>query len=111
MPHAYYLPQKEFVDRVQVHRGIKRGTRDVPFLWTICMYHFLHRLLATLSIAWIHDHIVVFTDDLHFRCIAHSQLTALEALEDLATLLCALRAAAFRVNTQKSVAILRLVGK
>ena len=60
---------------------------------------------------WIRDHVVVFADDLHFRWIVHSPHTTLVALQDLDMLLCDLRAAGFRVNTQKSVAIMRLVEK
>ena len=111
MPHTYCIPYKDLVARIRASRGIKQGARDAPFLWTICMYHFLHRLLANHSMEWIRDHIVVFADDLHFRWIVHSPHTALMALHDLDLLLCDLRVAGFRVNTQKSVAIMRLVGK
>ena len=43
------------------------GTRNAPLLWTICIYHVLHRLLDIQSMDWIRDHIVVFADDLYFK--------------------------------------------
>ena len=57
--------------RIRASRGIKQGARDAPFLWTICMYNFLHRLLANHSMEWIRDYIVVFALQMDCAFPAH----------------------------------------
>ena len=61
------------------------------------------------SHTWLHEHMVVYADDI--RWIIRSTAQALEGLIDLQNVLMTLQAFGFNVNLHKSVAMLRLQGK
>ena len=60
---------------------------------------------------WLHEHMVVYADDIHLRWLIRSIAQALEALTDLQHVLMTLQAFGFIVNLQKSIAMLRLQGQ
>ena len=68
-------------------------------------------LQTNYSHTWLHEHMVVYADDIHLRWIIRSTTQALEALTDLQYVLITLQAFGFHVNLQKSFAMLRLQEK
>ena len=110
-PHQYCISHKELVGMFQVSGGIKQGSKDAPFFWTISMYLILHDLLAQYDQAWITNHVLIYADDIHLRWIITSPSEGLAALHDLSFLLRVFRAYGLRINQQKSVALTRMVGR
>ena len=111
LPHEYCLLHKELLGRIRASRGIIQGAKDAPLMWTVCIYLFCHELLANHNLEWIRDHVVIFADDLHFRWIFTSVQDGLAALHDLSHLIFSLQTAGFRVNPEKSAAMMQLTGK
>ena len=110
-PHKYCISHKELVGIFQASGGIKQGSKDAPFFWTINMYLKLHDLLAQYDHAWITNHILIYADDIHLRWILTSPSEGLAALHDLSFLLRVFSAYGLRINQQKSVALTRMVGR
>ena len=110
-PHKYCIPFKQLIGQIQAHRGIKQGAKDAPFLWTLTMSLVLVDLQTKYSPIWLHEHMVVYADDIHLRWIIRSTAQALEALIDLQHVLMTRQAFGFNINLHKSVAMLRLQGK
>ena len=110
-PHKYCIPFKQLIGQIHAHRGIKQGAKDAPLLWTLTMSLVLVDLQNKYSHQWLHEHMVVYADDIHLRWIIRSTAQALEALTDLQHVLMTLQAFGFNVNLHKSVAMLRLQGK
>ena len=107
-PHKYCIPFKQMIGQIQAHRGIKQGAKDAPLLWTLTMSLVLVDLQTKYSHTWLHEHTVVYADDIHLRWIIRSTAQALEALTDLQHVLMTLQAFGFNVNLQKSVAKLHI---
>ena len=82
-----------------------------PLLWTLVMSAILLDLKARFSLEWLHDHVVVYADNVHLRWIITSPPHALEALTELQHVLDTCSAFGLKINMQKSFAILRLVGR
>ena len=95
-PHRYCISHKELVGMFQASGGIKQGSKDAPFFWTISMYLILHDLLAQYDHAWITSHILIYADDIHLRWIITSPSEGLAALHDLSFLLRVFRAYGLR---------------
>ena len=110
-PHKYCIPFKQLIGQIQAHRGIKQWAKDAPLLWTLTMSLVLVDLQNKYSHQWLHEHMVVYADDIHLRWLIRSTAPALEALTDLQHVLMTLQAFGFTVNLQKSVAMLRLQGQ
>lgn len=102
---------KQFIGHVIARRGIKQGSKDAPLLWTLVMSAILMDLQARFSLEWLRDHVVVYADDVHLRWIIMSQPQALEALSELQHTLDRFNAFGFKINMQKSFALMRLVGR
>ena len=68
-------------------------------------------LQARFSLAWLRDHVVVYADDVHLRWIILSLPQALEAISELQHTLNIFSAFGLKINTQKSFAFMRLVGR
>ena len=71
-PHKYHIPFKSLVGTIDASRGIKQGSTDAPILWTLCMYLIMQELLQRYSHAWLHDHLIVYADDVHLRWTLNS---------------------------------------
>ena len=99
------------IRQIQAHRGINQGAKDAPLLWTLTMSLVLVDLQNKYSHQWLHEHMVVYADDIHLRWLIRSIAQALEALTDLQHVLMTLQAFGFIVNLQKSIAMLRLQGQ
>ena len=110
-PHKYCIPFKQLIGQIHAQRGIKQGAKDAPLLWTLTMSFVLVDLQGRYSHTWLHEHMVVYADNIHLRWIIRSTAQALEALTDLQHVLMTLQAFGFHVNLQKSIAMLRLQGK
>ena len=110
-PHKYCVPFKQLTGQIQAQRGIKQGAKDAPLLWTLTMSLVFVDLQGRYSHTWLHEHMVVYADDIHLRWFIRSTAQALEALTDLQHVLMTLQAFGFNVNMQKSIAMLRLQGK
>ena len=63
-------------------------------------------LQGRYSLTWLHEHIVVYADDIHLRWIFRSTAQALEAFTDLQHVLMIFYAFGSHINMQKSVAML-----
>ena len=75
------------------------------------MYLIFHDLLAQYDHAWIVNHILMYANDIHLRWIIISPSEGLAAMHDMSFLFRIFRAYGLRINQQKSVAIIRLMGK
>ena len=95
--HAYFIPHKELIGKIQATGGIKQGSKDAPLFWNLPMYLILQDLLAQY--------------DFHLRWLVHSTVDGLQAIHDLTFLLRVFGAYGLRINPPKSVALVRLVGK
>ena len=82
-PHKYCIPFKQLIGHITACRGIKQGSKDAPLLWTLVMSAILLDLKARFSLAWLRDHVVVYSDDVHLRWIIQTPSHALEALTEL----------------------------
>ena len=110
-PHKYHIPFKSLVGTIDASRGIKQGSTDAPILWTLCMYLIMQELLQRYSHAWLHDHLIVYADDVHLRWTLNSTADGQCALGDLAHILHTFRSYGFNINATKSVVLFRAVGK
>ena len=110
-PHKYHIPFKSLVGTIDASRGIKQGSTDAPILWTLCMYLITQELLQRYSHAWLHDHLIVYADDVHLRWTLNSTADGQCALGDLAHILHTFRSYGFNINATKSVVLFRAVGK
>lgn len=110
-PHKYHIPFKSLVGTIDASRGIKQGSTDAPILWTLCMYLIMQELLQRYSHAWLHDHLIVYADDVHPRWTLNSTADGQCALGDLAHILHTFRSYGFNINATKSVVLFRAVGK
>ena len=66
-PHKYYIPHKKFVGEISASRGIRQGSKGGPILWTLCMHLMLSNLAARFLCQWLHDHLLIFIDDIYLR--------------------------------------------
>ena len=66
-PHKYYIPHKKFVGEISASRGIRQGSKGGPILWTLCMHLMLSNLAARFLCQWLHDHLLIFINDIHLR--------------------------------------------
>ena len=111
VPHKYHIPFKSLIGIIDASRGIKQGSTDAPILWTLCMFLIMKELLQRYSHEWLHDHLIVYADDVHIRWTLHSIADGLDALGDLAHILHTFRSFGFNINPTKSVVLFRAVGK
>ena len=65
----------------------------------------MQELLQRYSHAWLHDHLIVYADDVHLRWTLHSIADGQSALGDLAHILHTFRSFGFNINTTKSVVL------
>ena len=82
-PHKYYIPHKKLVGEILATRGIRQGSKDGPILWTLCMHLVLTDLVARYSYTWLHDHVIIYADDVHLRWRTRQIADGLTALSDL----------------------------
>lgn len=75
------------------------------------MHLVLTDLAAHFSHRWIHDHIIIFADDIHLRWDMQRLSDGLAALTDLDHILQVFRMYGFSINLDKSVVLFRVVGK
>ena len=66
-PHKYYIPHKKLVGEILATRGIRQGSKDGPILWTLCMHLVFADLAARYSRTCLHDHVIIYADDVHLR--------------------------------------------
>ena len=110
-PHKYYIPHKKLVGEILATRGIRQGSKDGPILWTLCMHLVLTDLAARYSYQWIHEHVIIYADDVHLRWRTSQLADGLTALSDLDHILRVFRMYGFSINLDKSVVLFRAVGK
>ena len=99
------------VGTVDASRGIKQGSTDAPILWTLCMYLIMQEFLQRYSHEWLHDHLIVYADDVPLRWTLNIIADGQCALGDLAHILHIFRSFGFNINATKSVVLFRAVGK
>ena len=75
------------------------------------MYLIMQELLQRYSHTWLHDHLIVYADDVHLRWTLHSIADGSSALGDLAHILHTFRSFGFNINSTKSLVLFRAVGK
>ena len=75
------------------------------------MYLIVKEFLQRYSHAWLHDHLIVYADDVHLRWTLNSIADGQCALGDLAHILHTFRSYGFNINATKSVVLFRAVGK
>ena len=109
--HKYYIPHKKLVGEILATRGIRQGSKDGPILWTLCMHLVLADLAARYSCTWLHDHVIIYADDVHLRWRTQRLSDSLTALSDLDHILRIFRMYGFTINLDKSVVLFRAVGK
>ena len=68
-------------------------------------------LLARYSHIWLHEHLIVFADDIHLRWYIRSHEDGLQALTDLSFVLTLMKSYGLRINVQKNVALCRVIGR
>ena len=110
-PHKYYIPHKKLVGEILATKGIRQGSKNGPILWTLCIYLVLADLAARYSCAWLHDHVIIYADDVHLRWSTKRLSDGLTALSDLDYILRVFRMYGFTINLDKSVILFRAVGK
>ena len=110
-PHKYYIPHKKLVGEILATRGIRQASKDGPILWTLCMHLVLSDLAARYSCTWLHDHVIIYADDVHLRWSTQRMSDGLIDLSDLDHILRVFRLYGFTINLDKSVVLFRAVGK
>lgn len=110
-PHKYYIPHKQSIGEIVSTRGIRQGSKDGPILWTLCMHLVLTDLAARFSHRWLHDHLIVFANDIHLRWDMQRLSDGLAALSDLNYILKAFQMYGFSINPDKSVVLFRVIDK
>ena len=112
-PRMYFVPVpfKDLVGSLQANRGIQQGFKGAPTLWTLCMSLIMMDLLARFNLKWLHDHLIVFADDVHLRWTLHTPQDGFQALTDLSFVLNLLKSYGLRIDTTKSVALCRVIGR
>ena len=110
-PHKYYIPHKKLVGEILATREIRQGSKDGPILWTLCMHLVLSDLAARYSCTSIHDHIIIYADDMHLRWSTQRLSDGLTALSDLDHILRVFGMYGFSINLDKSVVLFRAIGK
>lgn len=75
------------------------------------MSYILLDLKSRFSLSWLHEHIIIYADDVHLRWIINSHPQALNALIEFQHMLDVLKTYGFQINMTKSVAIMRLIGR
>ena len=110
-PHKYCIPFKRLIGHVTASRGTKQGSKDAPLLWTLVMSYILLFLKSRFSLSWLHEHRIIYADDVHQRWIISSHPQALNALAEFQHVLDVLKAYGLQINMTKSVATMRLVGR
>ena len=110
-PHKYHIPFKSLIGTIDASRGIKQGSTDAPILWTLCMHLIMQELLQRYSHQWLHDHLIIYADDIHLRWTLNSIADGQCALGDPAHVLHTFRSFGFNINAAKSVVLFRAVGK
>ena len=102
-PHPYYILYKTLVGNITATRGIKQGSTDAPMLWSLCTHLILFDLLHRYSHTWLHDHAIIYADDVHLTSVADGHT----ALSDLSHILHTFNAYGFRINAAKSFVLFR----
>ena len=110
-PNQYYIPFKDLVGHLITTRGIQQGSKAAPLLWSLYMHLLMVDLLARYSHTWLHEHLIVFADDVHLRWIIRNHEDSLQALTDLSFVLTLMKSYGLRINVQKSVALCRIIGR
>ena len=110
-PHKYYIPYKTLVGEFLATRGIRQGATDASILWSLCTHLVLKDLSGRYSHQWLHDHIIIYADDVHLRWTFTTMSDGLIALTDLSHVLRTFQAYGFNINMQKSVVLFRAVGR
>ena len=75
------------------------------------MHLVLADLAARYSCTWLHDHVIIYADDVHLRWRTQRLSDSLTALSDLDHILRIFRMYGFTINLDKSVVLFRAVGK
>ena len=80
-------------------------------LWSLRIYLILIDLLYRYSYTWLHDHIIIYADDIHLRWSFTRVNDGHATLNDLSHILHTFRAYGFRINASKSFILFRAVRK
>ena len=110
-PNQYYISFKDLVGHLTATRGIQQGSKAAPLLWSLYMHLLMVDLLARYSHTWLHEHLIVFANDVHFRWYIQSHEEGFQALTDLSFVLTLMKCYGLRINIQKSVALCHVIGR
>ena len=91
--------------------GIKQGCVIAPYLWNFFSLAFLLLLQEKRDLAWIQNLLSLFADDVWGAWLIRSTADFHTALSDIQLILEALESLDMKINFDKTVILLKLVGK
>ena len=107
----YHLEHAGLKRCFQSTRGVRQGCVAAPLLWVLYSRGWIHDLAAKVGWEWLLKGLTIYADDVHAAWKISSEDDFLKAIVCIRVILQSLSDIGLSVNKNKTVVILRMVGK
>eukprot|EP00438_Fugacium_kawagutii_P027892 Skav231438 [mRNA] locus=scaffold1847:209964:215732:- [translate_table: standard] len=107
---AYVITHQALEYDIPTGRGVRQGCCAAPFLFNTLTIIAMQRLASHLGFQWIRDFVTIFADDVHMGTTFTDPDTLERAIQAMGLLMDILEDLGLKLNPQKSVVLLTMVG-
>lgn len=95
---------------IPVNVGLRQGCKAAPLLWVLFMDRFLKMLSTRVDLAWIHEAVTLYADDIHVGTMFYSRAQYLQCLQRLGCVLDVVEELKLTLSYEKTYIILATAG-
>ena len=106
----FVLSHKGHEHSFTASRGLRQGSTEAPFCWTVITLYLCQRLRAHFDSDWIRQCLTIFADDIHAHWTFHSPSEFRECIKKIGLLLDVIASIGLSVNFEKSAILLKTTG-
>ena len=110
-PSTCTVTHKQSQNTFTATRGLRQGSTDAPFAWSVLMWSICKQLATIKSPEWVPKHLTIYADDILAHWVFHTHAEYLQARKDIQQLFTVLEDHGMMVNTTKSAFLLKTSGK
>ena len=101
-PSPCYVNHKQHQHHFQATRGLRQGSTDAPFAWSVLMWSICDHLSKSHGLEWVQQHVTIYADDILLQWKFHSHDDYLKARQDIVHFFTILQQHGMQVNMSKS---------
>ena len=109
-PSPCQVHHKSHNSNFEATRGLRQGSTDAPFAWSVLMWSICQSLANSLGQEWVNEHVTIYADDILLNWTLRSTQDYYRAREDIVLFIQTLQSHGMTVNTSKSAMLMKITG-